>query len=334
MVGRVERAQLRGADRRSVRDGCDRLLLQRGRNGLESARPAAPKPHRDDPRSRSAALARRLPRHPYVVAARLAATARTKTTLGPDPLRGGPHVRQASCALPRDRRTTHTARTRHLGRAGDRSRRLWPARCGHHRRVGRSTRPAGRRGRHDAHPARAHARPGGDRLRSRPDRRGPSDRPAAGVPRRDPEAPPTHGSSRLRRRRVRCPRCDCDSGSRRRLARRSLVAARTGRRARGTSGARGTSAQRGARPPSLASSRLAGRCRRGAGACGRPVPGRHPHCPDGHAARAAQHRRGSRVRARHAVRRAHDGVCLLRLESPERARAESRRATSCLRRSS
>ena len=68
---------------------------------------------------------------------------------------------------------------------------------------------------------------------------------------------------------------------------------------------------------------LAGRCRRGAGACGRPVPGRLLIVADGHAARAAQHRRGSCVRARHAVRRAHDGVCLLRLESPERARARA-----------
>ncbi len=44
MVGGVERPELRGADRRSVRDECDGLLLHGGREGLAQPRPAPPRP--------------------------------------------------------------------------------------------------------------------------------------------------------------------------------------------------------------------------------------------------------------------------------------------------
>ena len=119
-------AELCGADGRHRRHGCDRLLLLRGREGLEGADRAAPEPGHHAARSRWSPRARRVRRDPDEVAPRRAATRRPPAELGPDPLRLGPHVPEARTARPRDRTDPDPARLGHLRRAGAAHRRLQP----------------------------------------------------------------------------------------------------------------------------------------------------------------------------------------------------------------
>ncbi len=100
------------------------------------------------------------------------------------------------------------------------------------------------------------------------------------------------------------------------LARRALVAPRARCRGGEALGGRRPPPERRARARPLAPRRDARRRRSSARARGRPAPGRAPDLPDQRTARAAERRRGHRLRARAAVRCAHDVLRVLRRTRP------------------
>ena len=107
------------------------------------------------------------------------------------------------------------------------------------------------------------------------------------------------------------------------LARRALVPARACRRARRSQGPLRPPPQRQPRPRPLDPHRLARRRQRGHRARPRAAPRRGADLRVEHALRAAEHRRGCRLRPGAPVRRPRHGLRLLRRPHPRRARARA-----------
>ena len=202
MVGRLEHAELRGADRRCVRNRRDRLLLQRGRARGRGSRPAAPQPRPHGACSRCAAGARQSSWPPAQHGGR---SRRSGSRVAEPGVRSSPPP--AAC--------TSRARCSFSGSASCSSRWASPSpllQCGR----ARGLRHAGHRcdggvgagavlllvvavGT-DADALGLGARPGGDGLRARRDRRRAGDRPGPGIPARARQDPPARGWARDRRR--------------------------------------------------------------------------------------------------------------------------------------
>ena len=153
------------------------------------------------------------------------------------------------------------------------------------------------------------------------DRRGPTDRADTGLPPRAPSDPaPARRDRDLRRRvgRAHDQRRPDPGGD---LARRPLVPARSRRRAREPLGPRCARTQQGAGPRPLDQGGLARRPRRPGRAGCRPAARRAAHLRLELVARAPQSRLRARLRDRAAVRRARDGLRVLRRAHEARARA-------------
>ena len=103
-VGRgLARQRLRRPGRRGVRHRCDRLLLRRGRGGLEPRPPDRREPDDGAGRARRLPCPRRLRPHPHSLAAHRPAARCAATLLGPDPHGVLADVHVPAVALPRDR---------------------------------------------------------------------------------------------------------------------------------------------------------------------------------------------------------------------------------------
>ena len=122
------------------------------------------------------------------------------------------------------------------------------------------------RDRYDAGAPRARARPGGDRLRTGRDRRGPPARPGAGLSDRPRANPSTARGDRALRHRLDRSHRHGDPDPRRPVARRPLVPSRPGRRAGGTVVVRSPAPERPPGPGALDRGRLPRRPQR----CDRP----------------------------------------------------------------
>ena len=218
-------------DGRPAGHGGDRPLLLRGRAGLRGPDPADPQPGPHPPVSRRAPRAGRVGDRAGDVDAGRAAARRTPPDVGPDPVGVRADVRRAPAAVRRARPPADPDRVPDHRPAvaadpGDRRDRQ------RHGRSGRLLRLLRGRDRDDADASRARSRAGGDGVRARRDRRGPTDRADTGLPPRAPSDPALARRDRDLRRRVgrahdqRRP----DPGGD--LARRPLVPARSRRRAR------------------------------------------------------------------------------------------------------
>src|SRR4029453_2072447 len=128
MVGRVALAELRGPDRRHLRDFFDGLLLRRRREGL--GRPDGPPTRSGDDVAddRDSARPSYLARDAHTLATGRPATARTSAPLGPGADRRRTDVRESGAAVSGDRGRVHSARDRDLGAPGRGARRLRTAR--------------------------------------------------------------------------------------------------------------------------------------------------------------------------------------------------------------
>ncbi len=128
LVRRLARPELRGADGRGFRYRDDRLLLLRGREGLEGARaaPQQPRSARHYPRRRPGP--RGLRGRPCDLDSGRAAAHRASAVVGPDHLCIREDVRQAPRPLPRARRAPRSDRGRHHVRAVAAARRARPDR--------------------------------------------------------------------------------------------------------------------------------------------------------------------------------------------------------------
>ena len=204
------------------------------------------------------------------LAARGAAPARAPPLVGPDHLGVGRDVRPPPAALPRHRRAADPAR-RSRSRCCSGSCSAGRPRRHAHRPGRRHVRVPRARDRRDADAARPRARPGGDRLRARRDRRRPPDRPDRGLPDRAAATPPAAPLDRALRARLGRAHRDRVPDPGRDLARRALVPARARRRARGSQRPLGPAPQRQPRPRPLDPHRLARRRQRRAS---RSPPGR------------------------------------------------------------
>ena len=98
VVAGLARPGVRGAGGRHLRDGRHGPVLQRGREGIEGARPPAPQPDHDASRDRRAARSDPVRRDPCDLAPGRAASHRAAALLGADPLGLGAHVRPPHAA--------------------------------------------------------------------------------------------------------------------------------------------------------------------------------------------------------------------------------------------
>ena len=170
MGGRLARPKLCRADRRDPRDGRHRPLLLGRRTRLGRTLEAAPEPRRDRPRTRVDPRAPRLRGRQGDVDPGRAAAGRPPPLMGADPLRLGPDVREALPPLRGARAPPDPDHRGHRRRAvapgvGDRRD------LERHRQPRRLARVHSPRRRDDADVARPRARPGGDSVRARRDRR-------------------------------------------------------------------------------------------------------------------------------------------------------------------
>ena len=305
VVRGLARSELRDPDRRSVRHRVDGLLLLRGREGLAGAHATPHQPAPAPRRRRHVARPRDLRGRTGDLDARRAAADRPPTVVGPDHLRLGEDVRQATRPVPRAGRAPHPDRGRHDVRAMAADRGDRPARNRVGRGAGRLGVPLGGR-RHDVRAARA-------RSRAWPRRRARSSRStrivrSVRVERLSARAPPVPAAPRSDRAlRPRLGRAD-EHG-------RSSSRSRSGWRSAGALVAPVVELEDHRPFPSLRRSAelVRGRWIRVGSLVGvsaalalfaGPLLGAILIFTYGRAARRSQHRRGRRLRARDAVRRA------------------------------
>ena len=154
VVAGLARPRLRGAGGRRLRHGGDRPVLQRGRQGLEGARPAASQPGADGPRARVRFSAlHRVRGRSRDLAAGGAAAARASALVGPDHLGLGRDVRPSPEAVSRDRSGVDPARVRSPCCSGSCS--AWSISSARYRSGRGYVRLPRARDRHDAHAARS-----------------------------------------------------------------------------------------------------------------------------------------------------------------------------------